>query len=65
MPPQLALLRGRTKNNARHMPAGVRLEQRVDERLRGFENLSFGGQVLMVLRARFVLKYFTVDFVDE
>ena len=47
------------------MSAGVRLEQRVDERLRRFENLSFSGQVLMVLRARFVLKYFTVDFVDE
>ena len=47
------------------MPAGVSSEQRVDERLRGFEDLSFGGQVLMVLRARFVLKYFTVDFVDE
>ena len=47
------------------MPAGVSSEQRVEKRLRGFEDLSFGGQVLMVLRARFVLKYFTVDFVDE
>jgi hypothetical protein len=32
-----------TKNNAREMLAGVRLELRVDERLRCFENLSFGG----------------------
>jgi hypothetical protein len=47
------------------MLAGVRLEQRIDERLGRFENLSFGGEVLMVLRACFVLKYFAVDFVDE
>lgn len=47
------------------MPAGVSSEQRVEKRLRGFEDLSFGGQVLMVLRACFVLEYFTVDFVDE
>ena len=47
------------------MPAGVRLEQQVKKRLRRFESLPFGSQVMMVLRACFVLKHFTVDFVDQ